>query len=134
MRNQGDSRPGSSEAAEATPRLAVMLGWGAMGFLVGAVFWHFVGFWGFVSTVVLSGGPRPVHIVEQAGPDCVDLRRDAITGEVTALRCPDVAPLLVEAARGREDNARPVLAQSTPARRWTVLVSQDEDDGGPAER
>lgn len=111
-----------------------MLGWGVMGFLVGAVFWHFVGFWGFVSSVVLRGAPPRVHIVEQAGPDCVELRRDAATGEVAAVRCPDVAPLLVEAARGREDNARPVLAQSAPARRWTVLVSQDEDDGGPAER
>ncbi|MGE0022330.1 MAG: hypothetical protein AB7S70_01715, partial [Hyphomicrobium sp.] len=33
------------------------LGWSVIGFVVGAVFWHFIGFWGFVSEVVLAGGP-----------------------------------------------------------------------------
>jgi hypothetical protein len=36
------------------------LGWSVIGFLVGAVFWHFVGFWGFVSDVVLAGHPTAV--------------------------------------------------------------------------
>lgn len=35
------------------------LGWSILGFVGGAVFWHFVGFWSFVSDVVLSGGTEP---------------------------------------------------------------------------
>ena len=31
------------------------LGWSVIGFVGGAVFWHFIGFWGFVSEVVLAG-------------------------------------------------------------------------------
>jgi hypothetical protein len=33
--------------------------WGGLGFVTGAVFWHAVGFWTFVSDAVLSGVPKP---------------------------------------------------------------------------
>lgn len=34
------------------------LGWAVIGFVVGAVCWHFIGFWGFMANVVLAGGPQ----------------------------------------------------------------------------
>ncbi|MGQ0673894.1 MAG: hypothetical protein ACT4N2_13605 [Hyphomicrobium sp.] len=34
--------------------------WSGAGFILGAVFWHFVGFWGFVSEIVYAGpGDQP---------------------------------------------------------------------------
>jgi hypothetical protein len=33
------------------------IAWGSVGFVVGATFWHAVGFWTFVSDVVLYGTP-----------------------------------------------------------------------------
>ncbi len=72
------------------------MGWGLVGFLVGAVFWHFVGFWGFVRDVVYNGRSTEEYFVEQTGRDCVSLQLDRATGAVTSVRCPAHAPLLNE--------------------------------------
>ncbi|MEZ5852614.1 MAG: hypothetical protein R3D68_18435 [Hyphomicrobiaceae bacterium] len=72
------------------------LGWGLVGFLVGAVFWHFVGFWGFVRDVVYNSRTTEEHFVEQTGRDCVALQLDRATGLVTSVACPSHAPLLNE--------------------------------------
>lgn len=34
--------------------------WGGLGFVIGALFWHFIGFWSFVSQIVLNGDGTPV--------------------------------------------------------------------------
>lgn len=43
--------------------LSSAITWALPGFIFGTIFWHFVGFWGFVSQVVLGEVPA-----EQAGP------------------------------------------------------------------
>ena len=40
---------------------------GIAGFVIGAVFWHFVGFWSFVSDVILKGPPEEPKIRSESG-------------------------------------------------------------------
>lgn len=101
------------------------LGWSIIGFLGGAVFWHFVGFWSFVSNVVLAGGPaveavpsasRHALRAEQpsgwvrmaeasvAPASCTSLFLDRRTGVTSARACEaDHAPLPADTFQGRED-------------------------------
>lgn len=84
--------------------------WMAMGFLAGAVFWHFVGFWAFVSEAIFDDGtgvqhaapshralPPPViphgdptPIARTSGPRtaCIVLAIDRTGGETRAQPCP----------------------------------------------
>ena len=95
------------------------LGWSVIGFLLGAVFWHFVGFWGFVSEVVLAG--KPAATVEErvpgtraqwirsadaaaALPTCIALALDRRTGVTSARACAaGFVPRAADGYRGRED-------------------------------
>lgn len=97
------------------------LGWSVTGFLAGAVFWHFVGFWGFVSEVVLAGGPpverAAVHSVPTtvrtkrvqvaataADTPCTLVSRDRQTGLTSARPCGrDHLPLPQDSYQGRQD-------------------------------
>lgn len=73
--------------------------WGVMGFLIGAVFWHFIGFWGFISEIVFVGGAvREERLVEQTGQQCVQLVLDRSAGTISSEACPFDAPLLNEGA------------------------------------
>lgn len=73
--------------------------WGMAGFLIGAAFWHFIGFWNFVSEVVFVGhSVRAERLVDQAGALCVQLALDRETGVVSDQRCPVETPLLNEGA------------------------------------
>lgn len=102
------------------------LGWSVVGFVGGAVFWHFIGFWGFVSEVVLAGGPPPVaaqsaihavppetwpHGVQVAAasmPACTLLSLDRRTGITSARPCDrDHAPLPADSLQGRQDRLVP---------------------------
>jgi len=73
-------RPGTGGfAGRAAPfipgrrRLRTALAWSAAGFLAGALFWHAVGFWGFISDVVLDPAPTPVQMTAVAPPSQVSL-------------------------------------------------------------
>jgi len=94
------------------------LGWSVVGFVLGAVFWHFVGFWGFVSDVVLAGRPsapmlataQPVAFTRTADAGvadepCIALALDRRSGHTFAAACDagDVFP--TDAFEGREDRA-----------------------------
>jgi hypothetical protein len=48
------------------PKAAI---WLSLGFVSGMVAWHAVGFWGFVSTAVLSGSDRPATIASAPAPE-----------------------------------------------------------------
>ncbi|WP_072394860.1 hypothetical protein [Hyphomicrobium sp. CS1GBMeth3] len=98
------------------------LGWSVIGFVGGAVFWHFVGFWGFVSDVVLSGGAPSAaeraawhsgppaqdtavaQVTSTASHGCTLLSLDRLTGRTSARPC-DVGhqALAQDAFQGRED-------------------------------
>lgn len=101
------------------------LGWSVLGFVGGAVFWHFVGFWGFLSEVVLDGGPigimeraaieapalpqaqprqRRVQVADASAPACTLLSLDRKTGLTSARPCDaDHPPLPADVSQGRED-------------------------------
>lgn len=91
------------------------LGWSVVGFVGGAVFWHFIGFWGFVSDVVLAGGPdgrtvsRPsaafvrVAEAEVVVSNCTTIALDRATGRAMAVACEDEGYDLRDDTGPRED-------------------------------
>lgn len=118
------------------------LGWSVIGFLMGAVFWHFVGFWTFVSGVVLAGhpsdtidrsrveGPR-IAASRTAGASqdaplavawCTSLQLDRATGAISSGACGQgFAPSSGRSVKPREDRAAMAnggawAAPDTPAR------------------
>lgn len=120
---------GSRHDASTEPRSAFgALAWGLLGFLIGAVFWHFIGFWSFVSEVVFVGNAvRDERLVEQSGPLCAQFVLDRSTGTISGEACPPDAPLLNEGAlavrgdfagdRGpRPQAARPAIRLSDGSR------------------
>lgn len=115
--------------AGSQPTLTAAVAWALPGFLIGTVFWHFVGFWGFVSHVVLGevpaepAGPTPlVAIVRTSEPPasaaalsanaCVALALDRATGTTRSKAC-DGRPIASPPAQpaGKEDLA--ALRKST---------------------
>lgn len=101
------------------------LGWSVIGFVVGAVFWHFIGFWGFVTNVVLAGGAASTAVerahaslgargvlVQAAAASpaavsahtCTNLVLDRRSGTTVAKPCVGVfPPLPADSFQGRED-------------------------------
>jgi len=100
------------------------LGWSVIGFVGGAVFWHFIGFWGFVSEVVLSGnapmiaGRDTLHAAVREAPSyrmlvadastlppCTVLSLDRRTGVTSSRPCDGshAAPLPADSFQGRQD-------------------------------
>lgn len=125
------------------------LGWSVIGFLGGAVFWHFVGFWGFVSNVVLAGGPAGQavpgashHVLkaeQRSGwvrmadasvtpASCTSLFLDRRTGVTSARACEaDHAPLPADSFQGREDRiiAPDTVDEGAAARGASGLGARD---------
>src|SRR5262245_1448017 len=123
--------------------IAARIAWCTAGFLAGAAFWHFVGFWSFISAVVL-GGPdperelftaRPLPVVSthvgpngiasappvtgkaRTGSACIALALDRASGETRRVPCETAAPALPHVpTAGRED-----LALLPPSSRPTIL-------------
>jgi hypothetical protein len=124
------SRMGLDRAARALDGIGG-LGWSVIGFVVGAVFWHFIGFWSFMAEVVLAGGPpgsaqragwpEPQFVVTDArtpqtasgGSSCTMLALDRRSGATRARPCEAAFPVLPEDPfQGRED--RIAAARSSP--------------------
>ena len=101
-----NSRPNSTGATSLWSYVA----WGLAGFLLGAVLWHFVGFWDFLGGVVYQRQQEPAAIerafasrfadgataVPFAGPElsagasarnCTTLTQDRATGRTVAHPC-----------------------------------------------
>ncbi len=126
------SLPDDVENSPPPSRLAVAA-WGALGFVVGAVFWHFIGFWGFVSDVVLRGHPDDTRVIAQTGRDCTELMLDRETGLVKSIACPLHTQVLPEGTRlVRADSEHLRKAQKPEGRRWSILVNQDGRDTADA--
>lgn len=116
--------PGALPIGEPAPRkarrtLRAALLWGALGFFAGAIFWHAVGFWTFVSEVVLNRGggaaftreaaaAQPelpvIYLIDPASCTALELDR---TANRTAVRpCPpEGLALRLEPGGDREDLA-----------------------------
>jgi len=95
---------------------ATPIAWGLGGFLIGAMFWHVIGFWGVLSTVVLKGPETavsvvvrqqpvdpPLPVVRATLPNCTALALDRSRGQTYSVPCHDHLPQLEEARFGRQD-------------------------------
>lgn len=109
------------------------LGWALCGFLIGAVFWHFVGFWSFVTTIVLKG-PETIQegapVVTHRVANCTMLVLDRRHGGTTSEPCSDI-PLRLEArSTGRGDRAVVALRPNGPAanRAWSTTLERGHDE------
>ncbi len=124
--------PVVDDAAEAPQKswLGPAIASGVLGFLVGALFWHLIGFWGFVHDVVLKG-PVVTRAAQQSGPACTELVYDRETRITRAVPCPQTAPLLAEVEKSREDFAGPTRSRWVRNSRWYVTVNTSEDDEEP---
>ena len=76
----GTARPGTRSFPENGTSLIARgrafrtaLVWSASGFLAGAIFWHAVGFWRFVSDIVLDPAPGPAQMAAAAPQSQVSL-------------------------------------------------------------
>jgi hypothetical protein len=141
-----DGKPAAARAAATArsdaPRPFGIVGrlvWCTLGFLAGAAFWHLVGFWSFISYVVL-GGPepgseifsaRPAQVASadrlaysppvagkaRTGAACVTLALDRVRGETRREPCETSAPALPHVPASRRED----LAQLRPASVPTIL-------------
>lgn len=151
--NDSDGRydAGAAENADPTPRsrARTAIVWGGAGFILGAVVWHFIGFWQFVTTVVVKKSEddvvvtpsRPSRVLaalpreqpavaataELEPHACTALRLDRQTGETMPVPCVDTdgaAPRLSE--RSLRGDLEVSAASSGPAvADWTGRVSAD---------
>lgn len=120
---------GDDSLEHPAPGRLATIGWGLAGFVVGAVFWHFIGFWSFVNDIVLKGRPDDGRIIAQTGYDCTEVSRDRASGELQFGACPLHAPLMAEiGVRGREDSDHVMRLKKLESPRWTVLVNQDSEE------
>lgn len=54
-----DRVPSTGQTLPDGPSVRTQIAWGGVGFLLGVIVWHFVGFWTFLSAIVFRG-PEPV--------------------------------------------------------------------------
>jgi hypothetical protein len=86
--------------------------WGLGGFLIGAIFWHAVGFWGVLGAAVLDGPEasavsvvaRPAEVAAGV-PNCTVLALNRSTGRTYSVPCPEPMPAFDEARGERQDFA-----------------------------
>ena len=118
----------TAEPIEPANRAAVM-GWAFVGFVIGAVFWHFIGFWSFVSDTVLRGPASATRVIAQTGQDCSEFALDRATGQIKLLPCPLHAPQMADISVSvRSDSERHSRLKKLDTSRWTIQISQDTDD------
>jgi hypothetical protein len=87
---------------------ATLIGWGFCGFLIGALFWHAIGFWDVIGEEILQRPEAKVSIVARlalpARPsNCTTLVLDRSTGRTISVPCAEQMPHLEEASVGRSD-------------------------------
>lgn len=89
---------------------AAPLAWGFGGFLIGAIFWHAIGFWGFLGDVILKSPEPRVSVVARSAPpesqpNCTALAIDRASGRTRSIPCVDALHFHEEASLGRQDLA-----------------------------
>ncbi len=135
------SRPASA------PRRSLRsgLGYALLGFFLGAIFWHFVGFWDFVGQLMFKGattgteivqGPPVIKLRERvsgasaitlvaASDTCTMLQLDRATGETLAVPCAGEPLPLRSIKAARREDLRVTATQrliETTARGWGVVT------------
>lgn len=142
-------RANTSAAKRRWSEVTSAIVWGGGGFVVGAVFWHVIGFWSFMSAVVLGDadsrrnavdgqrgwstqviGP-PSHLratARRSTPSsCTVLAIDRPTGLTTAKPCPTVPPPVVAQDTQKADR---LLLEAIPdsVEATAVIASQSADE------
>lgn len=115
-------------AAVSTVRMALggsVVASALIGFVVGAVFWHFIGFWGFVRDVVLRGPDQEVRQSAQTGIHCTSVILDRETGRLSASTCPSDAPWMQESGPLLTKTDSAALPRLHPPKRWSVTVEAE---------
>ena len=120
------------------------IGYGLLGFVLGAVFWHFVGFWDFVGQLMFKGGtsgseivqgPPPIKLRERvsgvsaiavvaSAEACTMLKLDRTTGETAAMPCEGEPLPLRSIKAARREDLRVTATQrliETTARGWGAV-------------
>ena len=98
--------------------LRASIAWGISGFVIGAAFWHLVGFWGFIEKIVYTGrADEPSHYVEQTGPECAAVVLDRDARSVVVTTCPTDTPLLNESAHSIRGDFSGPASEGKPAAR-----------------
>ena len=88
------------------------------GFICGAVFWHFIGFWSTFHDILVRGPTREAavpHLVAQTGPSCTALVLDRERGVTRAEACAPSNIELAEATNYRRDRLTDRPAATRPA-------------------
>jgi len=128
--------------------------YGLLGFVLGAIFWHFVGFWDFVGQVMFKGRPSesqisqapPVKLKERVSgvsplavviepAACTTLELDRSSGVTRAVACEvEALPLRSLKAARREDLwvTAGQRVQEVTARGWSFVTI--EAPGRPLEQ
>lgn len=116
--------------------------WGGAGFVLGAVFWHLVGFWSFVSEIVYKGpeGGASVAVVRKNdarsaaseasnGPSaeafCIALVRDRVSGDTRSAGCTLADRVLPHLGAGVRSDLASLQTSLGTADGWTVTADQD---------
>ena len=98
------------------------------GFICGAVFWHFIGFWSTFHDILVRGPARAAaaqHHVAQWGPSCTALVLDRAQGLTRAEPCAASSIELAEATNYRRDRMpyhAAALRQPAIDTDWTVTI------------
>jgi len=95
-----------------------------VGFFLGVVVWHFVGFWGFVREVVVRGPVKEHVIVAQTGDSCTNLILDREDRSVRLVPCPVTGALLTENGIAEKGDFLITRRDEQP-KRWTVTVQEE---------
>lgn len=147
--------PGSRAASPQTAPthgsgLGTALVWGGGGFIVGAIFWHAIGFWDFMTLVVLgdqesrrrqpdASNDWATQVISTPTPGRSTLRRPAVAtncttlvidrnkGATTGKACPPILPTVSAVLAAKTDR----LPGSADQLEATVATSDPPDPAAP---
>lgn len=146
------SKAQPQQPASRTRRIGSAVGYGMIGFLLGAVFWHFVGFWDFVGQVMFRGhahdhqitqAPAPIKLKERVGGasgplavvlepgSCSTLQLDRDSGQTSEVPCESATlPLRSLRLARREDLwvTASQRIQQTTSRGWAMVTVETPTD------
>lgn len=150
-RPAGSGAPTTAGEPSRTHSVGTALLWGGAGFIVGAVFWHLIGFWDFMTAVIL-GHPESrrqdaastwsTQVIAQPIPgrtprrpaavsSCSTITMDRVNGAATAKPCPAIVPTAPATVAEKADRLQPsvVLPQQLDAAESSAAAASQAPTG-----
>lgn len=126
-RPAGSGAPTTARTPSRTHSVGTALLWGGAGFIVGAVFWHLIGFWDFMTAVILGhpesrrqdaasawstqviAQPIPGRTTRRPPPtsSCSTIAMDRANGSTMAKPCPAIIPTAPATVAEKADRLQP---------------------------